>query len=213
MSVSPCISRHGKFDSKASPRLTISVCNSQGKAIEPERSIDSPALIRTDVIWWGYTWYMQTPIQNIGDDFCIVIRLHYGKVMPDQPVLTARYHIDKEKIDSGKAVFSFSNCIGEPEFADAKQKRMSVVTPKGAPPQFDGKVESLIEAEIEITKSFRKIDLDRIEVPVSAIKMSSSPSQNSSARSTEHLPPKPMKPDSARSNSPMKPKKPSKPCA
>lgn len=186
--------------------MSISVCNAQGKAIEPERTIDSPALIRTDAIWWGYTWYMQTPIQNIGDDFCIVVRLYYGKVLADQPVLTARYHIDKEKVDSGKTVFSFSSCLGEPEFADAKQKRMSVATSKGAPQLREPNIESLMEAEIEITKCFRKIDLDKIEM---------SDSTKSQSRGSEQLPLKPQKPGSAqnshRSNSPMKPKKPLKP--
>ena len=205
---------HGKFDGKGSPRLSISVCNAQGKAIEPERTIDSPALIRTDAIWWGYTWYMQTPIQNIGDDFCIVVRLHYGKVLADQPVLTARYHIDKEKVDSGKTVFSFSSCVGEPEFADVKNKRMSVAASKGVPLHREPTVENLMEAEIEITKCFRKIDLDKIVIPAST-KSKSTSSENSSARSSEQLPMKPQKPGSAesslRSNSPMKPKKPLKP--
>ena len=207
--------RYANFESKSSPHLVISVCNSQGRPVEPPREIDAPALVRKDSIWWGYTWQMHTPLQNIGDDFSIVIRLYYGNKKSiagvnfgdhspsgSNAVLTAKYRIEKDKIDTGKTVFSFSQANTEPFESEPKNNvRMSILKSPSAPPSpihRESVVENLLEAEFEITKLFRKIDLDQIGTTPSP--------------ATTECPSKPTSERSSLSEiQPFKPSKPSKP--
>ena len=142
--------------SLVNPRLWISVCNSKEVPVEVVQEIDTPAMVKTDSIWWGYTWHMQTPLENVGSDFSILVKfLHDGNTHAAANNLanvpTARYRINKETIDTMTSKFL-------------------LVAPAGAGGPPAGKKEVLpdvldftVEGEIIITKSFRHIDLDSLK--------------------------------------------------
>lgn len=124
------------------PRLWISVHNGKGDPIEVIQEIEVPAITNKDSLWWGYNWYMQTPIENIGSDFTVTMRFVHGTGTPLNSALlpTVQFPINKETIDSMSTTFSFS----------------SPAAATGGVPV----VEYVLEAEIIITKFFRHLDLE-----------------------------------------------------
>ena len=134
--------RKTDFTGLVNPRLWIAVHNGKGDPIEVIQEIEMPAITKSDAIWWGYNWYMQTPIENIGSDFTVTMRFVHGSGTPLNSALlpTVRFPIDKEAIDSMSTTFSFSS----PATTGATV----------------GAVEFMLEAEIIITKFFRHLDLE-----------------------------------------------------
>ena len=146
--------------------LQLSVVNDQNEPIEVVQEIDSPAYTSSDCIYWGYTWYMQTPLENIGEGFGLVVRILHDNAS-STPV--ARYHFNKETIDSGAVKISMNTMNGVPPapivtqhieekgfsaFFSAPKAREStsiVLSP--------GTSDSVLESDIEITKMFRQVDI------------------------------------------------------
>ena len=147
--------------------LQLSVVNDQNEPIEVVQEIDSPAYASSDCIYWGYTWYMQTPLENIGEGFGLVVRILHDNAS-STPV--ARYHFNKETIDSGAVKISMNTMNGVPPapivtqhieekgfsaFFSAPKAREStsiVLSP--------GTSDSVLESDIEITKMFRQVDIN-----------------------------------------------------
>ena len=154
------------------PRLQISICNNQDIPIEPVQTIETPAVVKRDSIWWGYTFYMQTPIENLGNDFSIIVRFMHGSVISALPI--SRYRIDKEVIDSGPTRFNFSSTgdnsgaasagrsvsTANPSSDSSMLKRMTFAAKKPVTANVEAAVDCALEAEIEITKFFRDIDIE-----------------------------------------------------
>lgn len=138
------------FDTYVNPRLHISVYTPQRQTVESDQTIDSPAIVSKDYFFWGYTWYMQTPLENIGDDFTIEIELLHGPTAtPPRVAAVSVYKINKMTIDSGFNTLQFSNLTGE-EVA------------KKAAPVIKSTTDSSLECEFEITKFYRDVKLSSI---------------------------------------------------
>lgn len=148
------------------PRLQVSVCNPSNAPIEAVQTLEAPGIVKKDAIWWGTTWFMQTPLENIGEDFAVVVRLMHGP--PGSPMGTSgqvplsRYRIVKEDIDTGRVTLKFvtstaGNFSPRPEAPGSNGNRLTfnAKKPLGSPEIFS----SYLEGEIEIVKSFREYDL------------------------------------------------------
>jgi hypothetical protein len=174
--------RNSNLDRLVNPRLGISITNNLNAPVEADQEIDAPAIVTKQSIWWGYTWYMQTPLENIGDDFSISIRLLHGP--PGSPpgasgvVPLSKYHIDKEDIDSGSIRFNFSSnphgansskyaggrsTTTAPKTEDTSVfKRMTFATKRASSTeQVDVVCDMCLEGDLQITKFYRDIDLEK----------------------------------------------------
>ena len=63
-------------------------------------------------LWFGRTWFMQTPLENIGNDFVIIICFQYtADEKENTNVCKYRhiYKINKSKINSDAITFSFAD--------------------------------------------------------------------------------------------------------
>ena len=163
-------------------KLQLSVVNDQNEPIEVVQEIDSPAYTSSDCIYWGYTWYMQTPLENIGEGFGLVVRILHDNAS-STPV--ARYHFNKETIDSGaytfellSAVVAISSLTSADRVAknesDVISSFMNSISPR---PEAHGPViiptgspDSTLTSVIEITKMFRRLDITTtVRAPVAKV--------------------------------------------
>ena len=132
------------------PRRHISVLNTQRQSVETDQTIDSPAIVSKVSFFWGYTWYMQTPLENVGDGYTIEIQLLHGPTAtPPRVAAVSVYKIDKITIDSGFTTLQFANLTGE-EVA------------KKAVPVTKAAVDSSLDCEFEITKFHRDVKLESL---------------------------------------------------
>jgi hypothetical protein len=172
--------RKSAMDVFEKPRFTVAVCNGQDEPVEAVQTIDSPALVKKDSIWWGYTFYMQTPLENIGNDFSIIIRLLHGPAGTTPSVVpTCKYRIEKAVIDSGHVKFNFISSPGGESVKAGGEKettprtddnisgtlrRMTMANRKTSSSTATNVeiFDSCLEGEIEITKFYRDIDLEKL---------------------------------------------------
>lgn len=81
--------------------LSISLYDSKNDLVEDVQDINLPAVNQASQTWWGKTWHMQTPLQNIEPGSFIIISLHNSRELTDVDSPWIRYDIDKETINSG----------------------------------------------------------------------------------------------------------------
>lgn len=152
------------FDSLKSPHLTVSLCNSQHQPVEPVQTIHSTCLKKSSSLWFGCTFHMQTPLENIGNDFVLLISLYVDDLCKYKHV----FHIDKNKLDSGSTTFTFVKSSGIANIPVDGSKRQ--MTPRGGyfggvgnrsskMPLLGDTIESCLDADIVITKQFRETSL------------------------------------------------------
>ena len=163
-------------------KLQLSVVNDQNEPIEVVQEIDSPAYTSSDCIYWGYTWYMQTPLENIGEGFGLVVRILRDNAS-STPV--ARYHFNKETIDSGAYTFELLSAVvaistltsadrAAKSESDVISSFMHSISPR---PEAHGPVviptgttDSTLTSVIEITKMFRRVDISTtVRAPVAKV--------------------------------------------
>lgn len=80
----------GKIPTEDRTYLLISVLNSREELIEDTQCVSSPMIVHKDAeywgrnyLWWGHTWHMQTPLENIENENC-VIRIELHKYINDK---------------------------------------------------------------------------------------------------------------------------------
>jgi hypothetical protein len=133
------------------------VVNAREEPIEVIQEISIPALVRRDFILWGYTWYMQTPLENIGDDFSIIFRFIHGLANINIELApVCRYRLDKSILNTGIVRFIFHS----PKSSDRHSVTKKIVNDGKEHPE--GPLEGTIDGEIEITKFFREINLEKM---------------------------------------------------
>ena len=145
------------FTTLSNLRISISVCNSQSNAVELEQSTDEPAIVKTDQLWWGSTWHMQTPLENIAEDVSIVLRLLSGNgTTPDasESVLTCRFPVNKYAIDTSKTVFYFKSAVYDDKPPGPKAKPLA--------PASASDFEASLDVDLEIAKFYRDVDVDSL---------------------------------------------------
>ena len=144
------------------PQLRVGVVTSSNALVEAWQTIESPALYTADSIWWGYTWRMATPLENVGEDVYLVVAFANGSLANTAQAsgiaAVSRFKIDKEQIDTGaiKLLFEPSATVEmqPPPSAPGGRKGNS-----GAFPVIVSSNAILLDAEIEIVKNFRHTDL------------------------------------------------------
>jgi myosin-5 len=55
------------------PFLTISVYNARRSLVEPQQDVSLPIMRKQRYLWWGTTWHMQTPLENLDEGGCVVV--------------------------------------------------------------------------------------------------------------------------------------------
>ena len=63
------------FETLKNPYMSISVYNSYHKRIENVHNLPYPVVRRESFVWWGCSWHMHTPLENIGDGCYVIVEL------------------------------------------------------------------------------------------------------------------------------------------
>lgn len=97
------------FETLKNPYMSISVYNSYQKRIENMHNLPYPVVRRESFVWWGCSWHMHTPLENIGDGCYVIVELKNissadlpGNSTPSRRSSTAMVHM-KEMITGSKS--------------------------------------------------------------------------------------------------------------
>jgi hypothetical protein len=95
--------------------LTVSVLSKSSQLVEAVQDIPFPAIIRDAYLWWGCSWHMQTPLENVDEGCSIRFELKSFNGLGDSRVglstlSAAIYPLDFGKIDSGMETMIFHAC-------------------------------------------------------------------------------------------------------
>ncbi|CAK4836038.1 unnamed protein product [Aphanomyces euteiches] len=93
------------------PRLVISVYDTQKNIIEKKQQVTCLPLTQSSVLFWGCTWHMQTPMENLPTGAAVLIEVvsssKQGNLMPSsprygavEPICWTFIHIDKRTTDT-----------------------------------------------------------------------------------------------------------------
>ena len=63
------------FEMLKNPYMAISVFNAHQKLIENVHNLPYPVVRRESFVWWGCSWHMHTPLENIGDGCYVIVEL------------------------------------------------------------------------------------------------------------------------------------------
>lgn len=127
----------------------VNVLNSKQELLEQTQEFFSPVVVKSHSYWWGCTWYMQTPIENVDDDCRIQITLNQNSATKKVELATSTYLINKSTIDTGNQIFSFASCSDSSGGAGAS----------------GGLVVGGMQLNVDLilTKKFRYYDLENIK--------------------------------------------------
>lgn len=130
--------------------LEITVQNIQGKPLEAVQCCAFPAVVEEEQIWWGVTWYMQTPVENLESETMIMVEIKHANTTDfglKLDLFWTFFSIDKATIDSELASLPLFPGA-KPSGAMDKRKSKNLVPT------------AVLEAELSLTKRFREIDLN-----------------------------------------------------
>lgn len=95
------------------PFLLITVYSPKGNVVEPPQRIGHPAIHRPGSIWWGTTWYMHTPVENLPPGAFVVIEFRdrrgylkpgarkSGDALPEDVLIAwTVVHVDDGSVDT-----------------------------------------------------------------------------------------------------------------
>lgn len=91
----------GAFDDPLLPLLTVRVYDSNRCMIEPEQMIVCPLVSRAGFVWWGRTWYMQTPLELVpAGSYVLFELLNKSESKPIEVIGSAVFAIDHSLVDT-----------------------------------------------------------------------------------------------------------------
>jgi len=95
------------MDQLKSPSLSMSVWSTKRHMVEAKQDVIYPAVIRNNFIWWGWTWHMQTPVENMAPGSVAVVELRDRRLntkngqLENMVLAWAVLHLDDNVVDSG----------------------------------------------------------------------------------------------------------------
>ena len=94
------------MDQLKSPSLSISVWSTKRHMVEARQDVIYPAVMRNNFIWWGWTWHMQTPVENMAPGSIAVVELRDRRLstktgqLENMVLAWAVIHLDDNVVDS-----------------------------------------------------------------------------------------------------------------
>lgn len=88
------------------PFITVSVFTTKQHLVEAPQDIINPALTKTNSIWWGWCWHMQTPLENLSAGSLVLVELKDRRMNPksnqveNMVVAWAVVHLDDSRIET-----------------------------------------------------------------------------------------------------------------
>ena len=61
------------MDVFTNPYMVISVYNARKQLVEERQQVLDPVIFSRKALYWGATWYMQTPIENLEDGGVVLV--------------------------------------------------------------------------------------------------------------------------------------------
>lgn len=138
------------------PQLVVAVFNAKRDMIESSQFVTCPAVNQSKYLWWGQTWYMHTPLENLEAGCFVLVYFYHGanalKAEGDKKETSwSVFPIDKETIDTGSAIMTLRT--GAVDFEAAKSKRRASLF--GLVKPADNGRGARIECDLKISKKFK----------------------------------------------------------
>ena len=127
------------FEMLKRPYMSIAVYNAHQKLVENIQNLPYPVVRRESFVWWACSWHMQTPLENIGEGFYVMVEL--------------RNISSKEQVPHGAADKRLSTPTASKRASAVDQMKGMISSNKGGTEKFDsatpGEVVSWFRIELD----------------------------------------------------------------
>lgn len=109
-----------------SPHIRITVETKSKAAVEVEQNVICPIFSSRNYVWWGSTWYLQTPLESLQVGTSVVLSLQqcpFGDFQHRTETSWGFLSIDVQRLDSGPIVIPFNGGYLEADVAVVKRER------------------------------------------------------------------------------------------
>jgi hypothetical protein len=158
------------FEQTSNPCVSISLYSSKLELVEASQDFVCPAVCTSVDMWWGYTYHMQTPLENIEDKCFLIVQFSQlfsssGDRKSEQgwSALT----INKATIDTGDAFFELVPGAANLEIAaksdQTKLCSLSTGSAGNANKRKSASGGLKLDADLVITRRFRACDIENYQ--------------------------------------------------
>ena len=108
------------------PHLSIGVYTAANDLVEPVQDVVCPISAAEHHLWWGHTWHMQTPLENLAKGCVVVFRFYHCPFANFEARVETSWgflKLNVDAIDSEVTILPFTGSNLEVEILISKRTR------------------------------------------------------------------------------------------